>query len=66
MTGAEKDGSEELVSAFCQASITGEKAKNIVEESYCSTILCLMGNQAIEEQKKIDFPEKYKIPYLNF
>lgn len=66
MTGVEKDGSEELISAFCQASITGEKAKNIVEECYCSTLLCLMGNQAVAEQKKIDFPEKYKIPYLNF
>ena len=65
-TGVDKDGSDELISAFCQASITGEKAKNIVEECYCSTILCLMGNQAIEQQKKIDFPEKYKIPYLNF
>lgn len=66
MTGVDKDGSDELISAFCQAAITGEKAKNIVEECYCSTILCLMGNQAIAEQKKIDFPEKYKIPYLNF
>ena len=66
MTGAYKDGSEELIASFCQAAITGEKAKNIVEECYCSTILCLMGNQAMDEQRKIDFPEEYKIPYLNF
>lgn len=66
MTGAVNDGSDKLVSAFCQACITGEKAENIVEECYLSTILCLMGNQAIAEQRKIDFPEEYKIPYLNF
>jgi predicted dehydrogenase len=66
MTGVDKDGSEELISAFCQAAITGEKAKNIVEESYYATMLCLLGNQAADEQKKINFPEKFKIPYLNF
>lgn len=66
MIGVEDDGSEELISSFCQAVITGEKAKDIVEECYCSTLLCLMGNQAMEEQRKIIFPEEYKIPYLNF
>jgi predicted dehydrogenase len=66
MTGVDNDGSEELISAFCQSAITGEKAKNIVEECYCSSILCLMGNQAIAEQRKVFFPEEYKIPYLNF
>lgn len=65
MTGIDKDGSDELISAFCQSVITGEKAKNIVEECYYSTIMCLMGNQAVDEQRKIDFPEKYKIPYLS-
>ena len=66
MIGAEADGSEELLSAFCQSVITGERVKDIVEECYCSTILCLLGNQAMDEQRKVDFPEEYKIPYLNF
>lgn len=66
MIGVDNDGSEDLLSAFCQSAITGEQPKNIVEECYCSTILCLMGNKAMEEQRKIDFPEEYKIPYLNF
>ncbi len=66
MIGVDNDGSMELIDSFCQAVITGEKAKDIVEECYCSTILCLMGNQAMEEERKIDFPEEYKIPYLNF
>ncbi|WP_298648094.1 Gfo/Idh/MocA family oxidoreductase [uncultured Proteiniphilum sp.] len=66
MIGADKDGSDHLISAFCQAVITGEKAKNIVEECYASTMLCLMGNQAMAEQRKIDFPQEYIIPYLKF
>ena len=46
--------------------ITGEKAKDVVEEAYCSTLLCLLGNQAMEEQRMITFPEEYKIPYMKF
>jgi len=66
MVGAVNDGSDQILSAFCQACITGEKGKDIVEEAYSSTILCLLGNQAMEEQRKIDFPEEYKIPSMNF
>ena len=66
MIGALKDGSDEILSAFCQACITGEKGKNIVEEAYLATMLCLLGNQAIAEQKRITFPEEYKIPYMKF
>ena len=66
MIGAENDGSDILVSAFCQSCITGEKPKHIVEEAYLSTILCLLGNEAIASQSKVAFPGKYKIPYLNF
>lgn len=66
MVGALKDGSDEILSAFCQACITGEKGKNIVEEAYQATTLCLLGNQAIAEQKEIVFPEEYKIPYMKF
>ena len=66
MIGAEKDGSDEILSAFCQACITGEKAKDVVEEAYCSSVLCLLGNQAMEENRCIDFPEEYKIPYMKF
>ncbi|MFV0606765.1 MAG: Gfo/Idh/MocA family protein [Niabella sp.] len=66
MIGAANDGSDILVSAFCQSCITGEKAENIVEECYLSTILCLMGNEAAASNSKVPFPENYKIPYLNF
>jgi predicted dehydrogenase len=66
MIGAEKDGSDAILSAFCQACITGEKGENIVEEAYCATLLCLLGNQAMEEQKKVEFTDEYKIPYMKF
>ena len=66
MIGVENDGSLELVDAFCQACLTGEKAPNVVEEAYGSTLLCLLGNQAIAEERKIFFPEEYKIDYFKF
>ena len=66
MIGAEKDGSDIILSAFCQACITGEKGQNIVEEAYSATMLCLLGNQAMAQQRKIEFPDEYKIPYIKF
>jgi predicted dehydrogenase len=66
MVGALKDGSDEILSAFCQACITGEKGKNIVEEAYLATMLCHLGNQAMTQQKQVIFPEEYKIPYMKF
>ena len=61
-----KDGSDIILSSFCQSCITGEKAQNVVEEAYCSTVLCLLGNQAMDEQRHIRFPDEYKIPYMKF
>ncbi|WP_217932078.1 Gfo/Idh/MocA family protein [Bacteroides caecimuris] len=66
MIGADKDGSDIILSSFCQSCITGEKAQNVVEEAYCSTVLCLLGNQAMEEERHILFPDEYKIPYMKF
>lgn len=66
MIGVDKDGSDIILSAFCQSCITGEKAENVVEEAYCSTVLCLLGNQAMEENRLIVFPNEYKIPYMKF
>lgn len=66
MIGVDNDGSDVILSAFCSACITGEKAVNVVEEAYCATVLCLLGNTAMEEQRTILFPEYYKIPYMKF
>lgn len=64
--GAVGDGSIELVTAFCEAAITGKPAPNLVEEAYYSSVLALLGLQAMEEERVIHFPDEYKIPYLNF
>lgn len=66
MIGVDNDGSDVILSAFCSACITGEKAVNVVEEAYCATVLCLLGNKAMEEQRTILFPEYYTIPYMKF
>lgn len=66
MIGAENDGSLDILSAFCQSCITGEKAKNVVEEAYCATTLCLLANQAMDEHRVITYPDEYKIPYMHF
>lgn len=64
--GADNDGSDIILSAFCQSCLTGEKAEGVVEEAYCSTLLCLLGNQAMDEKRIITFPDEYKIPYMKF
>lgn len=64
--GAVGDGSVELLTAFCEAAITGKSAPDLVEEAYYSSVLALLGLQAMEEERVIRFPEEYKIPYLNF
>ena len=63
--GAAGDGSEELIGAFCNSVITGEPIPVLVEEAYYSSVLALLGLQAMEEQRIIYFPDEYKIPYLN-
>lgn len=64
-TGAAGDGSEEIVAAFCHSVITGKPIPNLVEEAYYSSVLALLGIQAMEERRIIAFPDEYKIPYLN-
>ena len=66
MIASDNDGSDVILEAFCQSCITGEKAKDVVEEAYCATLLCLLGNKAMEERRVIDFPDEYKIPYMKF
>jgi len=61
----EGDGTKELLEAYAEAVITHRQPKNIAEESYYSTQLCLLGHQAMEEERIVEFPDKYKINYLN-
>lgn len=66
MIGAANDGSDTIMSAFCQSCITGEKAENVVEEAYCATILCHLGNLAMDQKRVVTLPDEYKIPYMKF
>ena len=64
--GFSGDGSDLLLASFCEAVVTGRPAPNLVEEAYYSSILALLGLQAMEENRMVTFPDEYKIPYLNF
>jgi predicted dehydrogenase len=61
----EGDGTRELLEAFAEAVITGKQPENFAEESYYGTQLCLLGHQAMEEDRPLVYPEKYKLNYLN-
>lgn len=61
----EGDGTRELLEAFAEAVITGKQPVNFAEESYYGTQLCLLGHQAMEEDRPLIYPEKYKLNYLN-
>jgi predicted dehydrogenase len=61
----EGDGTKELLEAYAESVITRKQPKYIAEESYYSTQLCLLGHQAMEEERIVEFPDKYKINYLN-
>lgn len=64
-TGVIGDGSKELVASFCDSVITGKPIPVLVEEAYYAAILSLLGLKAMEEHRIIDFPNEYRIPYLN-
>jgi predicted dehydrogenase len=61
----EGDGTKELLEAYIEANITKKQPQYLAEESYYSTQLCLLGHQAMEEERIMQFPDKYKINYLN-
>jgi predicted dehydrogenase len=59
------DGTSILLEAFAEAVITGVQPALIAQEGYYATQLSLLGHQAMEEDKTLIFPDKYKIDYLN-
>lgn len=59
--GAVGDGSIELVTAFCNSSITGQLNETLVKEAYYSSVYALLGLQAMEENRIVAFPETLKI-----
>lgn len=59
------DGTSLMLEAFVEAVITRKQPARIAEEGYYASALCLLGHRAIEEQRMLEFPEEYKIDYLN-
>ena len=59
------DGTSLLLEAFVEAVITHKQPERIAEEGYYASMLCLLGDQALQEEKVLYFPEEYKIDYLN-
>ena len=59
--GADADGSEELLAAFCNSAITGRPNETLATEAYYSSIYALLGLQAMEENRIVSFPEELGI-----
>ncbi|MDR2935847.1 MAG: Gfo/Idh/MocA family oxidoreductase [Rikenellaceae bacterium] len=60
-----EDGSRLTDRAFVEAVITGKRVEKLVEEGYYATTLSILGDQAMQEGRIIDYPDEYKIDYLN-
>ena len=59
------DGTSLLLEAFVEAVITRKQPARIAEEGCYASMLCLLGHQALQEEKTLYFPDEYKINYLN-
>lgn len=59
------DGTSLLVDAFVEAVITRKQPARIAEEGYYASALCLLGDQAIQEERTLPFPDEFKLNYLN-
>ena len=59
------DGTSLMLEAFAEAVITEKQPTMIAEEAYYATQLSLLGHQAMEEERILDFPDKFKLDYLN-
>ena len=61
----EGDGTSLMLEAFAEAVITQRQPELIAEEGYYASALSLLGHQAMEEDRMLVFPDKYKLNYLN-
>ena len=60
------DGTSLLTEAFVEAVVTQRQPKNIAEEGYYASLLCLWGHEALERGEILSFPEQYKIDYATY
>lgn len=54
------DGTSLLLEAFVEAAITRKQPKRIAEEGYYASMLCLLGDQALQEEKYFTSPMSIK------
>ncbi len=59
------DGTSLMLDAFVEAAITHKQPASVAEEGYYASALCLLGHQAMEEEKILTFPDEHKLNYLN-
>jgi predicted dehydrogenase len=59
------DGTGLMLQAFAEAVITRKQPEKIAEEGYYASALCLLGHQAMEEERTLVFPDQFKLNYLN-
>lgn len=59
------DGTSLALEAFAEAVITRRQPERIAEEGYYASALCLLGDQALQEERTVYFPDEFKLDYLN-
>lgn len=61
MPEAEGDGTREILQAFCNSCITGKMPPRILEEAYYSSVLGILGDEAILQGKTLYMEEGFII-----
>ncbi|MDR1116335.1 MAG: Gfo/Idh/MocA family oxidoreductase [Tannerella sp.] len=59
--GAVGDGSVELLTAFCNSAIAGQRNDTLAEEAYYSSVYALLGLKAMEEKRVVEFPAELDV-----
>ena len=57
------DGTSLLLEAFVEAVITRKQPARIAEEGYYASMLCLLGHQALQEEKTLYFPDNTSVNF---
>ena len=51
------DGSLEMLQSFCHSILTNTQPPNVLEEAYYASIFCLLGDEAILQNKILALPD---------
>ena len=58
------DGSLEMLQSFCHSILTNTQPSNVLEEAYYASIFCLLGDEAILQNKILALPDEVRIDYI--